>query len=155
MSETGILFHGTSSGAITRFDPGMTADGGIHFGSLAQAMHRWQGPDRHIVAAKLRVDSFRLRRSRDTGKSWARRISDARLDWCDGIVYLNRWEGMTTETVARLAASGDLSRLDRVTDAEFRRLVPESTDSYIVWDPDRIVVVDWDFRPPATAKPRP
>ncbi|AWE88943.1 hypothetical protein CSC28_7041 (plasmid) [Pseudomonas paraeruginosa] len=56
----------------------------------------------------------------------------------DAIVYLNRYEGLTTEVIERLSASGDLSRLDDMTDAQFRKVVPEARDSYIVFRQDQL-----------------
>lgn len=53
----------------------------------------------------------------------------------DSIAYLNRYEGMTTERIEALSASGMLARLNQLTDAGFRRLVPDAADSFIVFEP--------------------
>ena len=123
------LWHG-SIVRINRFDPRMPIDGGFHCGSEAQARMRnatWL----HEVTADIRNP----RRSRDTGSGWKAKISSARSSGHDCIIYLNRYEGLSADIIQRLSASGDLDRLDTMTDAEIRKLVPEATDSYLLFDP--------------------
>lgn len=71
-------------------------------------------------------------------RNWKARIAAAKKAGADAIVYLNRYEGMTTDIIERLQHAGDLHRLDGLSDSAFLRLVPEAQDSYIVWDLDQI-----------------
>lgn len=130
-----ILWHG-SPVLIERFDASQTQDGGFHFGSQDQA--RMRNP---TVLHEVEVDIGKARRCKDRGGDWKGRIRDAKAAGFSAIVYLNRYEGMTAEIIARLQSEGRLSRLDDLSDAEFRKLVPEAQDSHILWDPDRIRII--------------
>jgi len=59
----------------------------------------------------------------------------------EAIVYLNRYEGVSANTIARLAASGRLAGLDRLPDRAFLRLVPEAEDSFVLLDPGRAGII--------------
>ena len=75
------------------------------------------------------------------GRSWRSQIASARSAGHDGIVYLNRYEGIPPSAFERARAA--LSRrqgsnratveelLGRLSDVEFKRLIPEARDSYI------------------------
>lgn len=128
---TVTLWHGAPV-RIEAFDPRVTVDGGLHFGTRAQAEMR-----NRAFLHEVEVDIGRLRRSRDRGGDWAGRIRSARAAGFDAIVYLNRYEGLSSEVIERLAASGDLGRLDALSDAEFRKRVPEAEESLILLDPSR------------------
>ncbi|MCW3783597.1 hypothetical protein [Defluviimonas salinarum] len=146
------LWHGSRE-AIARIDPGRTVDGGFHAGTEAQARMR-----NARVLHEIEVDVRNVRRSRDRGGDWKGRIAAARAAGFDAIVYLNRYEGMSSEVIERLAAAGDLARLDDLTDAAFRKLVPEAEDSWILLDPEavRIVrIIDRDAAEPAPEEDRP
>jgi hypothetical protein len=129
------LWHG-SAVEIERFDPSATRDRGSHFGTREQAAMRNPAV---LHAVEIEVD--RVRRCRDRG-DFASAIRSARAAGFDGLVYLNRYEGMTTERITALSDAGQLAGLDGLTDAQFRRLVPEARDSFIALDPDRIRVLD-------------
>lgn len=118
-------------------DPAKTVDGGLHFGTLGQASMR-AGNNSRLILAYLQAS--RLRRCKDTGGNWKALIASAKRAGMDGIVYLNRYEGVTTEIIERLQASGDLQRLDSMTDAQFRKAVPEAEDSYIVFSAHQVLV---------------
>ncbi len=130
------LYHGSRE-VITKVDFSRSVDGGFHCGDMEQARMR-NGRVLHRVAARLE----RLQRARDTGGNWAACIRKARDRGYDAIVYLNRYEGITAERIETLMASGDLHRLDGLSDAQFRRLVPEARDSYILLAPDTIFKVE-------------
>ena len=83
----------------------------------------------------------RIRRCRDLGGDWAGRVRNARSDGFDAIVYLNRYEGVSSATIERLALTGRLTGLDALSDAEFRRLVPEAADSLLLLRPERARVL--------------
>lgn len=129
------LWHGSSQ-RIEAFDPSKTIDGGFHLGSEDQA--RMRNP---AWLHEVEVEVERIRRSRDEGGNWRARVERARADGFQAIVYLNRYEGMTSDIIERLQAAGQLSRLDDLTDKAFKKLVPEARDSLIVFDPGCIRIL--------------
>jgi hypothetical protein len=130
-----VVYHGTS-GAHDQLDPARTTDGGLHFGTAGQADMRPGPQGKRLFPAYLRIEN--PRRSRDSGGKWRKRIQQARAAGHDGIVYLNRYEGLTSEVIERLAMGGLLGKLDAMSDAQFRRAVPEARDSYIVFASDQV-----------------
>lgn len=130
------LYHATRA-QFDAFDPKKTVDGGIHLGTEAQARMRG-GKAARLIQAEVNVD--RPRRSRDLGGQWASKIRSARAAGHDAIVYLNRYEGLSLERI--LEAQRDGVDLDRLSDAQFKRRVPEAQDSYIVLDPSQIRVLN-------------
>ena len=125
-----ILWHG-SDRRIERFT-GAGPDRALHLGTRAQAEMR-----NRAFLHEVEVDLGRVRRSRDPGGDWSGRVASARAAGADAIVYLNRYEGICAKTIERLALSGRLSGLDRLPDTAFRRLVPESEDSWVLLHPER------------------
>lgn len=130
--EPACLYHGTRA-TIEVFDPRKTVDGGIHFGTLAQAQMR-AGKSANLIKAYLFVTH--PRRSKDMGGNWQSKIKSAKAAGHDGIVYLNRYEGIPAEAFERLRALG--LDPDKLSDAAFRKLMPEAGDSWIVWSPEQI-----------------
>jgi predicted RNA methylase len=128
-----LVYHGSKS-QIDRFDASKTIDGGLHFGSKSQASMR---SSKILHPAYLYAEN--IRRSKDTGSDWKAKIASAKAAGYDGIVYLNRYEGVSKETVFRLHSQGLSEKLDRMSDAEFRRAVPEAEDSYIVFDAKQVI----------------
>jgi hypothetical protein len=124
------LFHGTKE-AFNQFDPSRSRDGGLHFGTADQANMRVSGPGKRLIPVFLKVEN--PRRSKDTGGNWHSRIASAKAAGHDGIVYLNRYEGFPLERVDELERKGLMDRLDSLSDREFRKLVPEAQDSWIVF----------------------
>lgn len=129
------LWHG-SKDRIDRFDPSRSRDGGIHFGTETQARMR-----NSAVLHEVEVEIGRVRRCRDRGGDWKVRIQAARRAGYSAIVYLNRYEGLSAETIDELHREGRLSGLDEMSDAEFRKLVPTAKESYIVWEESRIRIL--------------
>jgi len=133
------FYHGTT-GAFEYFDPSKTTDGGLHFGTKEQARMRVVGSDARLIVAHLRVSN--PMRSKDLGGNWKAKIRQAKAAGKDGIVYLNRYEGMSSELIDRLQQNGLLDNLDGMSDAQFRKVVPEAQDSYIVFRADQVVHVN-------------
>lgn len=123
-----VLYHGTRA-TFTDLDLSQTVDGGVHFGTEAQARMR-AGRSGRLLAAEL--DVFQVRRSQDTGGEWKAKIRQAKAAGFNALVYLNRYEGIPLERFEALAAQG--LDPDRLSDAEFRRAIPEAQDSWIVFD---------------------
>lgn len=130
-----VVYHGTNAD-IQEFDRSKTVDGGFHFGTSAQANMRASGQGKNLMPVFLSAE--KLQRSKDLGGNWKSKIKSAKSAGKDGIVYLNRYEGLSSEVITRLSDAGLLSKLDRMSDAEFKRAVPEAQDSYIVFEPDQI-----------------
>jgi hypothetical protein len=131
------LAHGTKLSTDV-LDVDKTSDGGIHVGSVAQANMRASGSNSKVF--NVTIDIEKARRCRDDGGGWAAKIRSAKSARYDSIVYLNRYEGLTTDVIDRLSVSGDLGRLDRISDSQFKKLVPEAEDSYIIFYNDQIRV---------------
>ena len=130
-----LLAHGTKD-EFTAFDKARTVDGAFHFGTPEQAGMRVSGEGKALVPVYLSIQN--ARRSRDMGGNWRAKIASARSAGFDGIRYLNRYEGIPTERLTALAASRQLDRLDRMTDAEFRKAVPEAQDSFIAFEATQV-----------------
>lgn len=132
-----VLFHLTAI-AFEELDPSKTSDGGLHFGPLDQGMMRTAGAGaaRRSIAARIKMSN--PARIVDQGGNWKDKIRRAKAAGKDGIVYLNRYEGMTTAIIERLSKSGHLNGLDNLSDAAFKRLVPEAQDSYIVFSAEQL-----------------
>ena len=142
-----IAYHGTqvrldAADQLARFVFGDIAayPEGIHLGSLAQArMRAGRNAVLEVVVRASRI-SGPIRRVRDPASNWKPRLRRARAAGHRLLVYLNRHEGITAETVERLDAAAH-ARLDRISDREFGRLVPEAEDSWIALDPDLLEIV--------------
>lgn len=124
------LWHG-SDRPISRFT-GRGPDRALHLGTRAQAEMR-----NAAFLHEVEIEVTRVRRSRDPGGDWSGRVRAARTAGADAIVYLNRYEGVTSEVITRLAGAGRLSDLDRMSDKAFRALVPEARDSWVLLEPER------------------
>ena len=86
------------------------------------------------------LSARKLKRIQDpTFGSWRNEIRKAKSAGYDGIIYLNRWEGMSQNTVMK--ADREKVDLDRLTDAKMRKYAPELEDSYVVFDPTQIKAV--------------
>lgn len=90
-----------------------------------------------LIPAKLEI--VRARRLKDDGQGWKKRIKDAKAAGYDGIVYLNRFEGITRETVMR--AHQDKIDLNILSDRDFLKFAPEMRDSYIAFYPEQIRLI--------------
>lgn len=130
-----VVYHATKAD-FSEFSKEKTVDGGFHFGTAAQANMRVAGAGKNLMPAYLFASN--MQRSKDEGGDWKAKIRAAKASGRDGIVYLNRYEDLSTEVISRLANEGLLDKLDRMSDTEFRRAVPEAQDSYIVFDPTQI-----------------
>lgn len=134
-----ILIHDLVHGTNTDFDNldvSKTSDGGIHFGSIQQAKMRAAGKNSKIIYAD--IDIKNPKRYKDDGSGWKNKIQRAKRAKHDSIVYLNRYEGLTTERIEHLSDMGKLDTLDSLSDSQFKKLVPEAEDSYIVFYNEQI-----------------
>ena len=127
------LYHGTN---LKFGELSVGKDGGIHIGQKNQAEMRGAGKDTRIIPIKINVN--KLRRSKDIGGSWKKEIESAKKSGYDGIVYLNRYEGMTTE---RVLENRDVD-LDSLSDKQFLKRIPEAKDSYIVFSKEQISKIE-------------
>lgn len=129
-----VVYHGTVAD-LTQFDKTETVDGGFHFGEAKQANMRVAGASgRNLMPVYLSITS--PRRSKDAGGRWKAKIVSAKSAGHDGLIYLNRYEGVGIETVQKAQQEG--VSLDRLSDAEFRRYAKEARDSYVAFRPEQI-----------------
>lgn len=131
MAYSTDLWHGSS---LPRPKLQGGPDGGIHLGSREQAEMRASA-----FLHRVSFDKGRERRCIDKGGDWSAKISSARRASCTSIVYLNRFEGVSPESLERISAMRDP---DRVGDAAWRRAVPECHDSWIALYPEDVRVLE-------------
>jgi hypothetical protein len=129
------VYHATRT-TFDAFQPQRHADTGFHFGTRAQASMRGGA-----VLLEVYLSAERLKRVKDHGKWTRQQIATARREGYNGIVYLNRYEGIPTERILALEANGLLRKLDTLSDREFRRAVPEAEDSFIVFEPTQVKAI--------------
>lgn len=108
---------------------------GVHFGSREQAAMR-----NRAFLHEVEIDLKVVGRARDR-QDWRSVARRSRAAGKDGVLYLNRFEGLRTERLEELLARGLGNRLDAMTDREFRRLVPEAEDSVLVVNPEAVRLV--------------
>lgn len=142
--KTITAYHSSSSPTL---DPG----GPLHVGTIEQA--RMRG-GRYLHEVMLRP-AMRMTRLRDEG-SWRKDAVMRHARRSPVVVYLNRYEGIPAEAFvrARAQAAEKGVDLDALSDSQFRRLLPEAQDSWIVLDPAAATStrrIDW----PRRQKPRP
>lgn len=138
--DLAAVYHGTRL-AFEQFDPNATRDGGLHFGTLSQAGARGAGKGKRIVQAYLNIKA--PKRLRDDGDGWATKIKAAKRSKHDGIVYLNRHEGIELATIVRAEELG--IDLDKLSDVKFKLFAPEAHDSWIVFEKLQIKVISYDM----------
>jgi hypothetical protein len=123
------LYHGTDK-VFTEFLPFS------HFGTEAQAQMR---NSKQIIPVYVRGTKFK--RLRDIG-SWSKaKMAQMRAlarQGYDGVIYLNRYEGIPFETFQAAYKQVPLDRLDRLSDSQFKKLIPVAEDSYIIFDPRNV-----------------
>lgn len=131
-------WHG-SSGRIEKFK-GNALTGTIHLGTLEQAAMRSGGKHLHLVEIRLP----NLKRVRDKGHDDPKIISAARRAGYDGLVYLNRYEGISAEKLDEVRAMHPRLDLDRIPDSKFRQLFyPEACDSFLAFDPHHCKLISY------------
>lgn len=123
-----ILYHGSDN-------PNFELKDNIHLGSKEQANMR---NNKNVTAYTTNIKPSELSRSKDAGGQWNNKIKVAKKSGKKGIVYLNRYEGITTERIQELDKLGLLDKLDSMSDAEFKKYVPEAKDSYIIFDKNNL-----------------
>ena len=123
------LYHGTDK-IFTEFSPFS------HFGTEAQARMR---NSKYIIPVLVRGRKFK--RTRDIG-SWPKaKLAQMRAlarQGYDGVIYLNRYEGIPLEMFQAAYKQVPLDRLNSLSDRQFKKLVPAAEDSYIIFDPRNI-----------------
>lgn len=141
------LYHGTKQ-QFDKFDCDKTVDGALHFGSVGQASMRAAGRNKRVIEVVL--DIRNPKRCRDSGGQWKSKVLAARRAGFDGIVYLNRHEGIGIDTIMR--AEVEKIDLDQLSDAAFRLFVPEACDSWIAFDAAQVSVIRDDIVEDVTEK---
>ena len=127
-----VLYHSTKED-FDAFEPGKE---GIHLGTSDQANMRTAGLGTRLLPVYVRAE--RLKRVRDRGGNWAHEIALAKRSGHDGIVYLNRYEGVPGEEFDRAYQAHSSGNIDNLSDAQFLRNVPSARDSYIAFKPEQV-----------------
>ena len=136
-----VAWHGTQSPVASPEDFQIKslaqAPTGFHVGSKKQAMMR-KHPRGTLLKVEINISSaHRIPRLKDLGGDWARRLKRHIYLGTSLVCYLNRWEGISAERAIELSDHSS-EYLNRLSDAAFRRLVPEASDSWIVLDSSAI-----------------
>lgn len=141
MPDPITLYHGLRDGTAEGFSFQDIKDHpeGIHLGTLAQA--RMRAGKRDVLEVRLRLDRVsRIPRVRDQEYTWASLLKRRSRKGDRVLVYLNRYEGLSIDSVEALAKQ-DTAKLERMPDKAFSRLAHDATDSYVVLDPDLVEIV--------------
>jgi len=134
-------YHGT----VRLFTSFQHCPSGIHFGTLNQASHRcsWLaarmkpreyerlpllvgGQSGYILRAELRIDRYETVEDLRTNAAWARAIKSARAEGFDALRYLNAYE-----------------------------MPSEQAHSWIVFEPNQIINIEYPFNQPQDLLPQP
>ena len=120
------LYHGTDK-VFDRFAPYS------HFGTEAQA--RMRHPKRILTVT---VKARKLKRLRDTGDWTVAELRRYERQGFDGVVYLNRYEGIPLEQLETAYVKVPADKLNQLSDTQFKKLIPAAEDSYIIFDPRNV-----------------
>lgn len=121
--ERKTWWHGSTRMVL---DPSLIAAGpGFHVGTKAQAKMR-----NSAYLHEISIAEGQLGRAKDR-QNWTSIANRARSAGKTGVLYLNRYEGMSTKRLEELLKRGLADRLDSMPDREFRLLVPEAEDSLL------------------------
>lgn len=132
--ENPTAWHSTPHD-FDKFEDGHASAGsyGFHFGTLSQALTR--NSQGYLLRCRLFVTD--MKRKKDTGNWTQKDLKNISRTLFDGVVYLNRYEGIPKETLDSLQ---DID-LDRLSDTEFKRLVPMASDSWLLFKAHNIKVL--------------
>jgi len=144
-----IVYHGTKS-QFDKFDIKKAKSNsifrsfnGFHFGSIKQACAI---STNRIVAARLNMRNYA--QVRDVGCGWAKKMWNAKSRGKDGLLYLNRFEGIELmqliNYVDKMESPLNMNYKefrDSLTDKEFIKLYPLAEYSYVVFYPEQIDII--------------
>ncbi len=129
------LYHGTSSD-FEEFAPFS------HFGTAAQASMR---AGTQVIPVFARLRKIKRLRDNNNGQWNAATLRSLERKGYDGIIYLNRYEGIPKKEFEDAYEKG--IDLDKVSDSQFRKLIPSAEDSYIIFDPNNVKSIHAKFEP--------
>lgn len=128
-----VVYHGTRD-TFTNF---VTNPNGIHFGTQSQATMRSL---RVLMPCFLNIRSLKEKVDNGDSNHWAKIVKRLSGLGENGIIYLNRYEGISLEEfeAARINHGISHDQLDRLSDHNFKKMVSASSYSYIVFHPTQI-----------------
>lgn len=129
-------YYHSSKENIKIFEKNKTVDGGFHFGTLNQAKAR--NNKGYIVEVELDIRKYS--RSKDTGGNWKTKIDSAKKRGCNAIIYLNRYEGISTNNLLEVLNKG--IDIDKLSDKDFKKYFPESEDSILMFNSEDIKIIN-------------
>ncbi|MCK5601037.1 hypothetical protein KAR91_04155, partial [Candidatus Pacearchaeota archaeon] len=130
-----VIYHGSKID-ITEFTETKTKDGGFHFGTKSQAEMR---NIKKVMPVYLKIK--KIKRIKDGGDGWIKKIRIAKSSGYDGIIYLNRFEGIPVSeyhTAEERGVNTSVKGLDRLSDKQFKEEFSSAKDSYIAFNPEQI-----------------
>jgi hypothetical protein len=129
------MYHGTTE-KFGRFNPDLTEDSGLHFGTREQALHR-VGDKGHKNLRQVNLRITNPKRVQDQGGSaqWYDEIQMAKQEGHDGMVYLNRYEVPWAE---HLEADKQPGGVHALSDDEFKKYAPSARDSWIAFKANQV-----------------
>lgn len=132
-----VVYHGTKND-FNVFEEMPGSDGGFHFGTKEQASMRVGKGELKAVFLNIRnlERVSDLRYTTPATSNWKANIKKAKRNDFDGIVYLNRSEGLSYDTIDYANEKG--INLDAISEQKFKKIAPEAQDSYIVFNPNQI-----------------
>lgn len=130
------LYHSTKAD-FTDFQPN------THFGTTDQANMRTAGTGARVIPVYPK-EGLNYAKGKDAGDWSQDKLARLARQGYDGVRYLNRYEGIPLEAFDRARAKigqkgGDENGLDKLSDSQFKKLIPEAQESVIVFDPKKNV----------------
>lgn len=128
-----VVYHGTTE-VFSTFNTSKT---GIHFGTNAQASMRNRS---QLMPCFLNIRSIKTCKDHGNLDHWKKQITAAARKGITGIIYLNRYEGISYEEFEAARKNHGLTddKLDALSDANFQKYVSKSAFSYIVFESNQI-----------------
>jgi hypothetical protein len=137
-----VAYHGMQKTYSAGFTFGglKTHPEGIHVGSLAQA--RMRAGSGTVLRVQVKVGHLHgaIPKVRDQELTWQKTLESRRGRRQVILTYLNRYEGIPVERVI-IMSDEDPCVVDRMSDKNFAKLVPEAEHSWVILDPDLIEIL--------------
>jgi len=97
---------------------------------------RAAGVGANVIPMRVSADPRKMKRLVDTGDWTERKLAALWRKGWDGVIYLNRFEGIPLEEFEEARAKA--GNIDVLPDRMFKRLLPSARESIIVFDPAHV-----------------
>lgn len=105
----------------------------LHLGDQGQAVMRY---GEKAFCHLFRLNPGKIARRTDQVGDWRKVIQRGQGSGYDTFRYLNRYEGISIESLERALHKYPQKNFDAIKDREFKSIFPEARDSYIALNPD-------------------